>query len=72
MNDINPGDNAEMDIAMNTLLEAVSDVCPELPEGLLREVFLIQKKHVFTTDRSIPMQEMQKCLEVYVSSKIEK
>ena len=56
------------DLVFAALLTAANDVAPELPEGLLRKAYAIQRAHQFERDRTISLQEIQRLVDDYVNS----
>ena len=54
------------DIALEILMDLRSEVTPELPEALIRACYFVQKNNQFTSDRSVPMAEMEKLIDAAV------
>ncbi len=51
------------DIALEILLDLRLEVAPDLPEGLIRACYFVQKNNQFTSDRSVPMAEMERLID---------
>ena len=51
------------DIALEILLSLRLEVAPDLPENLIRACYFVQKNNQFTSDRSMPMEEMQRLID---------
>ena len=54
------------EIALEILIDSRAEVAPSLPEKLLRACYFIQKNNQFTSDRSLPMAEMEKLIDAEV------
>lgn len=57
---------SEMDIALEILLSLKAEVAPDLSDGIVQQCFFVQKNNQFTSDRSIPMSEMEKVIDAEV------
>jgi len=51
------------DIALEILLGLRLEVAPDLPEELIRACYFVQKNNQFTSDRSVPMTEMERLID---------
>jgi hypothetical protein len=51
------------DIALEILLGLRLEVSPDLPEDLIRACYFVQKNNQFTSDRSVPMAEMERLID---------
>lgn len=51
------------DIALEILLSLRLEVAPDLPENLIRACYFVQKNNQFTSDRSMPMAEMERLID---------
>ncbi|MDQ7777803.1 hypothetical protein ACFO5X_12895 [Seohaeicola nanhaiensis] len=51
------------DIALEILLAQRLEVAPDLPEELIRACYFVQKNNQFTSDRSLPMAEMERLID---------
>jgi hypothetical protein len=72
MNDyINNAGNQREDLALSTLFEIAQEGEMQLSNDLIRELYLLQKRHQFDSDRAASVQEMQRLLEKYVDAPIE-
>lgn len=56
-------ERTEPGIALEILIELRSEVAPDLPEDLIRACYFVQKSNQFTSDRSLPMAEMEKLID---------
>ena len=54
------------DIALEILVDLRSEVTPDLPEDLIRACYFVQKNNQFTSDRTMPMAEMEKLIDAEV------
>lgn len=54
------------DIALEILLGLRSEVATDLPEDLIRACYFVQKNNQFTSDRSLPMAEMERLIDAEV------
>lgn len=54
------------DIALEILLAQRLEVAPDLPEELIRACYFVQKNNQFTSDRSLPMAEMERLIDFEV------
>lgn len=51
------------DIALEILLGLRLEVAPDLREDLIRACYFVQKNNQFTSDRSVPMAEMERLID---------
>lgn len=58
--------NDQNDMALHTLLQVAREVSPQLPEELLKRIYLIQRAHQFEADRGASLQSMQRVLDAYL------
>lgn len=58
----------EDDLALQTLLAIRAELLPDLDEKLLRQCYLIQRKHQFNTDRSQSSAAMERLIDEIVRS----
>lgn len=58
------------DMALDTLLSVGRELCPDLPDSLLRRVFELQRVHQFDSDRSSSLVELQRTVEEFVAQNV--
>lgn len=51
------------DIALEILLGLRLEVAPDLSENLIQACYFVQKNNQFTSDRSMPMAEMERLID---------
>jgi len=56
------------DIALQVLLNVAREASTNLPVELLRKAYEIEVKYQFEKDREIPLNELKRLVESYVSS----
>lgn len=54
------------EIALEILLGLRLEVAPDLSEDLIRACYFVQKNNQFTSDRSVPMAEMERLIDIEV------
>ena len=62
----------EQEIGYKALLSAAKAMSSNIPETLLLQAYQIQTNRQFEKDREIPLREIQKLVEDYVSSQSQK
>ena len=63
--------NEREDLALTTLRVAASEADEQLPSALVENLYRLQKRHQFDSDRAASVQEMQRLLEQHVDSLVE-
>lgn len=53
----------DLDLSWQTLLAARQEVAPNLDLNLLRQCYMIQTKHQFSDDRSLPANAMERLID---------
>jgi hypothetical protein len=56
------------DMALAALLTSAREVAPDLPEELIRKIYVIQSRHQFNRDRVSPLEEMRHLVEDHVAA----
>lgn len=51
------------DLALQTLLAVRAEVAPDLDEGLLKNCYVIQKRHQFNSDRTQSSVAMERLID---------
>jgi hypothetical protein len=60
--------DSEIDLALEALLAARSEVAPAIDEQLLRQCYAIQRKHQFTADRAQPAAALERVIDTRVEA----
>lgn len=58
------------DMVLETLLSVGRELCPDLPDSLLRRVFELQRVHQFDSDRAASLAELQHAVEEFVAQTV--
>jgi hypothetical protein len=53
----------ELDLSLEALEQVAREISPELPEGLIKRCYEIQKKHQFSDERTQPFAAMERLVE---------
>jgi hypothetical protein len=59
-------ERAGSDIALEILASIRAELAPDLPLDLVRACYFVQKNNQYTSDRTIPMAEMEKLIDAEV------
>ena len=60
------------EIGLEVILSVKSELDIDLDEDFIRKCFEIQKKHQFSHERAIPIQDIERLIDEYVDQKINK
>ena len=59
--------NSSEDLGLDTLLSVRAELAPELDEELLKNCYLIQRRHQFTGDRNLSVTAIERLVDEVVA-----